>query len=368
MNKKAMPVKRIVQDMIAIKKRDRYAQPVNIAQEALLLFDKETLLRQMFDDAREHGFPYPDLSFSEMMRECNALAEIANRNDFDALEKTTLCYRVADTFHKHRFAANAQGMMSSLAAFNDDALLYRALHLMLENNVKELLPIINMVSGVQTPSNFRPGVACRYYREFCTPGDWVLDTSTGYGGRLLGWYCANLAGKYIGIDPNTETHSKNWEMIFQLLGGPNRLRGGKYQLLNMPAEDVKIGAGRQEIAPESCDFAFTSPPYFAKEHYSTEATQSYRRYRTADVWIEKFLCAMLRLQYRALKPGKTNIVNIQDVEFGSKTLPLVQITIDEAKTVGFELAERRELRLPQRMNNQAKASSKSEAVLIFRKN
>ena len=110
---------------------------------------------------------------------------------------------------------------------------------------------------------FRPGFAAHLYRKYCKQGDTVLDTSTGYGGRLVGYLGSGIGGKYIGIDPNTLTHAGNTRLASDL-GFADAV-----ELHNLPAEDVP-----HDVVAGRCDFAFTSPPYFSKEIYSAEPTQS----------------------------------------------------------------------------------------------
>ena len=93
-----------------------------------------------------------------------------------------------------------------------------------------------------------------------------------------------------------------------------------------------------------CDFAFTSPPYFRKEHYSEDDTQSWVRYKTGDAWRDGFLAPMMALQHAALKPGCRSLINIADVKIGSKTYPLVEWTKQAAARVG--LAYERTLEFP----------------------
>ena len=83
--------------------------------------------------------------------------------------------------------------------------------------------------------SIRPGIALHYYRRYCKPGATVLDTSTGYGGRLVGFMASGLAGRYVGIDPNRETHCGNTRLAADL-GFAEAV-----ELHCVPAEDVDVG-------------------------------------------------------------------------------------------------------------------------------
>jgi hypothetical protein len=163
------------------------------------------------------------------------------------------------------------------------------------------------------------------YRRFCKPGDTVLDSSTGYGGRLVG-FLASQCGRYIGIDPNTETHQANLRMASDFG------RSDDVELHNLPAEDVDV-----ELLRERVDFAFTSPPYFKTEIYSQEETQSCNRYPTSKAWRNHFLVPLMHLQFAALKPGCITCINISDVKVYDEKVPLVAWTIKAAEMVGFEV-------------------------------
>lgn len=216
---------------------------------------------------------------------------------------------------------------------------------------------LDIVSGTQACSNFRPGFALKIYRSYCKEGDTILDTSTGYGGRLVGFMAVNLKGKYIGIDPNTKTHNGNLRMVSELGFLDN------VELYNIPVEDIPIN-----ILKNRCDFAFTSPPYFTKEIYSNEETQSCIRYPTIEKWINGFLEPMIIVQYEALKNNCLSLINIQDVKIKGKLYQLINYTIEIAKKIGFSLEDIKEYPLQRRMGKgHAKDNIATEKVLVFKK-
>jgi hypothetical protein len=176
-------------------------------------------------------------------------------------------------------------------------------------------------------------------------------------GGLSGFMGPVAHGFYIGIDPNTETHAGNCRMADELLFSRPRI-----ELHNLPAEDVP-----HEAVSGRCDFAFTSPPYFRKEHYSDEETQSWRRYQTGDEWRDGFLAPMLALQFAALKPSCYSIVNIADVKIGSKTYPLVDWTKQAAARAGFKYVRTEVFPLTRRFGAGTSDEVSVEPVLVFRK-
>lgn len=349
------------------------------------VYDDEAVIQQAINYYREKGFPYRALPMHVMMQQINQLAQ----TDSDNLTGTVVGYSVADTYHPHRFAAAATDKRSPLDSFNSDKYLRMTIEKTLAHGAvgEEFLGMMALVAGTQACSNFRPGFALSYYRRFGFPGWTVLDTSTGYGGRLVGFLATNSRGSYIGIDPNVPTHEGNVRMMHDL----GISKGYRALLLNMPAEDVQVdNAAAQEgrvsyVAfqdeehydhyerlsklREVADFAFTSPPYFAKERYSFDDTQSWVRYgESAELWRDKFLYPMLRLQFDVLKPGAYSCINIADVKIKNVTAPLSDWTVEAAIAAGFEVKGRDNYKLQRRMGKGAANGTVAfEPVHIFQK-
>lgn len=330
---------------------------------SFLLYSREEIVEYAYAYYRETGFPYRELPVHMCMQELNALA--AMQHDQRALN-SVLGYQIADTYHKHRFACHANGKVSPEFAFNDETYkskdgrdrLRIALDLLMENTGKistGYFGTLSLVRGTQSCSNFRPSFAKYLYDEYAKDGV-VLDTSTGYGGRLVG-FMASTAAHYVGIDPNTLTHDANSRMVRDLDFAPH------VKLINKPAEDVTL----DEIGAEEYDFAFTSPPYFCKEEYSEQDTQSWKRYGTGEAWRDGFLKKMLELQFAALKDGTTNIVNIAPVKIRSKTYPLDEWTIQLGQEIGFKYIETRKFMLGVRMGANLTDEQAYEPVIVFKK-
>ncbi len=331
-----------------------------IQSNDIKIFSEETVINEAFAWFRENGFPYRRTPKFICMQEINKLASLPN----ESLMKTNVGYRVADTYHWHRFHAAAEGMKAPVESFARDKDLRKALILRMKyvgEIPDNLFGDLTLVNGTQACSNFRPGFALLFYRRYCNPGAVVLDTSTGYGGRLVGFIASGFAGRYIGIDPNTQTHNANIKMASDLNFSD------KIELYNQPAEDVdkSLLAGR-------CDFAFTSPPYFRKEHYSNDDTQSWKRYGTIGSWVDGFLKPMMRLQYIALKDSCYTIANIGSVKLGGKEYDLPSYMIEAGLDSGFKYIGTERFQLAYRLGSEKGDSVEedrvaSEPVIIFRK-
>ena len=356
-----------------IKAKERVEQPVrrNLFGEPILyrprpLFKVDDVADAAFYNLRESGFPYPKLPLYRCMLEINRLSVMGAQE----LQHTHCAYRVADTYHPHRYEAHGDGLLSPIKAFNDDRRLRLAILFDLSGKSPDSITpdtfpndcdfnrsfaTINFIRATQAAYNFRPGFACYIYRKYCKPGYTVLDTSTGYGGRLVGFMASGIAGQYIGIDPNTKTHASNQRMASDL-GFTKRVR-----LFCKPAEEVDA----RTLPP--CDFAFTSPPYFCKEHYSDEPTQSYIRYKTGDEWRRGFLIPMLRLQFTVLKPGAFSVINIADVKIKGQVYPLVQWTVRGACACGFTAHDSTSKFITGQTPGINHKEDIHEALLVFRK-
>lgn len=165
-------------------------------------------------------------------------------------------------------------------------------------------------------SQFKPLVAKCIY-DMYKPKT-ILDFSAGWGDRLAAFYASHEGEFYLGIDPNKNNHdlykkqaefykkfSKGGGFISQIttLG-----KEKKSEFICMPAEEYDYKGFDGYF-----DMCFTSPPYFDKERYSHDETQSWKRYRNIDRWNEDFLQCTLNKVWKTLKKDGLLLVNISDV-------------------------------------------------------
>jgi hypothetical protein len=334
------------------KEQDRAASEFTV-------FPAEQIAQAAFDHFRATGFPYCALPPHECMQMINRLAQVAD----ESLLSTVTAYQVADTFHQLRFSvecmtADGGSFKTPVKAFESDRLLKRAIVLSMDRGNLTGTSLrsngLMLVSGTRGAMNFRPGFALWMYRRFCPPGGTVLDTSMGFGGRLVG-FLASAGLLYIGIDPLT--HDGNMAMA-ETLGAKDRV-----EIHALPAEDVDPA-----LLANRCDFAFTSPPYFGKERYSDDPMQSWKRYPDGESWRTGFLEPMMRLQFAALKTGAVAAVNISDVTMHKRIYPLENWTVDAGKAAGFRYLGRDEFPLGHVMGKgESLDMVRSEPVFMFRK-
>ena len=285
------------------------------------VFSEDEIVAAAMSYFRAAGFPYRSLPLHRCMVEINALHALEDAK----LVQTLLGYHVADTYHPHRWHAHIGKQPNAIDNFESDERLEEAIRHVIEYDhtwsPTSFASMIGLTHGAQFVSNFRPGYALWLLRRHAPNGGRVFDASAGYGGRLVG-FLASECSEYLGIDPARETQRGNAKLVRDLCPDSKSV-----ELLTLPAEDVEHDAVRERF-----DVAVTSPPYFKKERYSNETTQSWRRYPNAEDWRDKFLVPLLDLQRAALKRGGTNVLNIADVKIeGEGLVPLVEWTLDAAR-------------------------------------
>ena len=159
--------------------------------------------------------------------------------------------------------------------------------------------------GTYIATQFKPIVAKVIYEM--SDAKTVLDTSMGWGDRLIGFYASN-ATHYIGCDPNPNTFERYHKMIKFY----DDLTGGKKttQIYRCAAEDLPW----DEI--KNIDCAFTSPPYFSTERYNEggeyEEDQSWAKYDTYDKWRDNFYLPVAQKSFESLSDNGVLMVNILD--------------------------------------------------------
>ena len=154
--------------------------------------------------------------------------------------------------------------------------------------------------------NFRPATAKVLYELYGKDNCKVLDTSSGFGGRLLGFFTAKNTSEYVGIDPNT-ADSCNRFILYM-----SRYFNKKAYVNKIGSEDFTV-----ENYPQYenyFDISFTSPPYFNTEKYSDSDTQSYKKFNTYNSWVDGFYRNTIYNSCNALKLDGVFAINISWVD------------------------------------------------------
>lgn len=187
---------------------------------------------------------------------------------------------------------------------------------------------------------------------------YVWDPSAGWGGRLLGALAVEDSRHlvYLGNDPNTDHNTTAGRTKYHEIADFYRnhvQKGGMWNLEHTGFEFWQKGSEEMQFDEEfqkhkgKLSLVFTSPPYWCKEAYSEDETQSYKKFNNYDLWREGFLKETLKTAYEWLRPGGIIVWNIADVGFGGVLLPLEQDSHAIMKKLGFEYVETIKMALAQ---------------------
>jgi len=303
-------------------------------------FTDEEEIEAAFEYYRKKGFPFPLLQKHEVIHIFRVLQKSTSKinkekTGFFKLYTDITVQSVGDAmlasfFHPHIWESKAAGMRSPLQSWDIDKSLEKifinCLKFSGKIDEKQVRTFARTVNGTQMCSNFRPTAAKAVYDYFSAEN--VLDMSTGYGGRLIGFLASKSEGVYIGIDPNKKTCAAN-KQIAKTFKSLKRVK-----IICQPFEDVSI----EKLGIP--DLAFTSPPYFSKEIYDEDSpTQSRERYVNYEAWRKNFLFVMIKKTYQVLPKKGILALNINDVKIKNKKYPLVKDSIEFAKHIGFVFDE-----------------------------
>lgn len=320
------------------------------------IYSYDEIISDAFNYYREHGFPFPQLSLFEMKQQINKISNLPT----EKLPKSNVGYKVADTYHKHRFEGSAIGMRSPLQSFDIDKSLTKALKMDYPNIKKDAINFIYLVNGTQANANFRPAF-CKYILDvYGNKGKKYLDPCMGYGGRFVGFLASDFE-TYVGTDPSTKSFESNQRMKDDLI-----TKDKKAHMYNEPFEELDLSEYENNV-----DIVFTSPPYFNKEVYAEdEETQSANKFKEYDDWKENFLKALIKKAHTCLKDDCYFVLNIEDITDKNNRIDLVNDSVNLAQKIGFQYIKREEFIMQKRtMVKDGKKVSQDgiESVLIFRK-
>lgn len=187
-------------------------------------------------------------------------------------------------------------------------------------------------------SQFRCSTAKGIYDFYSAKN--VLDLSSGWGDRLAGFYSSKTTQTYTGFDPNE-----------RLINGYNEQINEYNSIIQKNAKIYNIGAEYMDdvLCNEKYDLIFTSPPYFNIERYTQENTQSYKKYKKIDNWLNEFLFDIIEKSWKYLEPNGILAINISDVYSGHKVNKICDPMNDFIRTlplseyigaIGYEMAKR----------------------------
>jgi hypothetical protein len=152
----------------------------------------------------------------------------------------------------------------------------------------------------------------------------------------------------VGTDPNTDhsivsdtgTHSTKYADLADFYNSAKNEgvlfeQSNTYEIFQLGSEVVRDDSSFQKYKG-ILDMVFTSPPYFAKEAYSEDPTQSYKKFTGYDAWREGFLRPTLETAVEYLRNDRYLLWNIADAKFGADMLPLEKDSKDILESLGMQ--------------------------------
>lgn len=319
---------------------------------------KEEALEYYFHYYKENGYPNYDKEdynpFNELSKVIDTRSSDIIGEDKSLKQSMTGCGFLW-TFFPHWVDTKTYNSKSVRESWGDDELLRKLIEkvynfVMKHDNERWSTNRIRQCAKVycasQSVSNFRPTVAKYLYNTYGNKGN-IYDPCGGWGGRMFGFMASNCK-EYECCEPST----KSYEGLLNLKNTYPYLKK-VIKVNNLCAEDYVPRKNH-------FDLAFTSPPYFNTEEYSTEDTQSYLRYPSYEEWKESFLRKMIHNCHIGLKRNGILIINIANV---STAPTLEQDTVSLAMEEGFILKDTLKLIL----SSIAGKGIKYEPVFIFEK-
>jgi hypothetical protein len=153
---------------------------------------------------------------------------------------------------------------------------------------------------------------------------------------------------YVGTDPNTDhtiagaggVHSTKYADLANFYNASKNSgvlfeSAHTFDIYQLGSEVIREDRNFQEYKG-LLDMVFTSPPYFAKEAYSEDPTQSYKKFTGYDAWREGFLRPTLETAVEWLRNDRYLLWNIADAKFGADMLPLEEDSRKILEELGME--------------------------------
>ena len=322
-------------------KEDAYADIIPQLQslaknyQNLSISEQEEILEKMVNEIRKINI-FPIIYFNEEGIKEEILS-VYNKNDVTFIDGGVYTQLrngllLLDFLFPNLHLATTCNIKTPLyERFFDDDVLKKCLHHYFTHNTSVHNMRTVFMSGGRfywdTPINFAPMRAKVICEHFCPTNGTIYDYSAGFGGRMLGALCSPKNFTYIATDPNTATYQNLLTLKDYICDTLNR-PSNCCELYNLCSEQLCL-------AKDSIDFIFSCPPFFKKEKYSDEITQSTNNYPILEDWLEQYVRPTIRHCFNALKENGVYSVDIMNYYSSGKIIPLVKLWIDIAKEEGF---------------------------------
>ena len=292
---------------------------------------RQGIVEQAFRFWRKRGFPHYRLSPLQIRQDFCTLLEKDPSLVFKGkdLRASNAGLRLANSFQRSMWSARVNRYLSPMQVFTDNSLLRKAIERSFSiwpdrfgASASCIRRILKTYPGAASVSNYRPMIANAIISKYCPEGGIVVDFAAGYGGRLLGAIAARR--NYVGIEPN-RAQVKGFQRMSKTLSA---------QKFDLPRLKFLQGTAETELPKlrrGSAHLVFSSPPFFDWEHYSLSSSQSFRRYPTYEIWLERFLNPAIVQSHRILRKGGYLALNVTN----GNRLPTSEEVSNIAEAAGF---------------------------------
>jgi 16S rRNA G966 N2-methylase RsmD len=266
--------------------------------------DQEGIIKSIFNHYRKCGFPYVFLDGESQKLSFDRIANWHGSNLFDDsgnIKVNTNSTGIIWSNQPHMFNMATRGSMTPMDIFLSDDKFKDAIKRRLSYGGKctpsGIRSALKEYRGNRSVGNFLPSVARGVLTKLSADENTrVLDFCAGFGGRLLGCM-AHGVGEYVGIDPLT-LNCRGLSAMSSLSSNTT------VRIINDVAEDALLSL------EEGFDMVFTSPPYFDKEIYSPDITQSYNKFTNYSKWLNEWLIYVSALSSRLLSSDGKFVLSI----------------------------------------------------------
>ena len=260
---------------------------------------KEEAVSALASEMVSSGFPYP--------YQTPARLEYLMKGFLDALPsfktKASLSkggLAILDHFFPSQFSAHRKGYSSPVDSWRSPEFVHAVARDLLDNsdasNTQDVLRSVRrLCRGAVTVQN--PSLASYVYQNYNTNGQ-VLDTSSGYGSRLLA--ALSLGLSYDGYEPNPDTCAQLHNLGTWV---QSKMPGGRFSVWCAGSETRRHGLNKYGLA-------FTSPPYFDFEVYSGDSGQSVTKHPLLAGWLTGYWESVLKNTSDGLIVGGYMVVNL----------------------------------------------------------
>jgi DNA methylase len=271
---------------------------------------------------------------------------------------TNLCSVEAAYFEPSMYERGNPVPKGLIEKLNDSLKEEEQYHIRFYKNTTRIFPTgfaAFKIGYIQVSVNFPPLIAKYVYERYTEnikDQDVIniYDPSAGWGGRIAGAMTVNEDRhiNYIGTDPNMdnfipELGITRYEYLSNFINDSLRSGWGyipnTFDIFQLGSEVIGKNKRFQKYKGK-LDLVFTSPPYFSKEQYSEDKTQSCIKFSTYEKWVKGFLKPTLETAVEYLKHDRYLLWNVADVFYDTGLqLPLEEDSCKILKELGMEFVE-----------------------------